>query len=77
MTCDIFRDVTLFGGLGHMFRNIEKILRICKRCDPSSIDDEIHMLLYCRKFSQEREHIASKFCKLDFSLSKQNGKVAQ
>ena len=43
-------------------RNIEKSLRICKRCDSSSIDDEIHMLLYCSKFSQEREQLVSKVC---------------
>ena len=46
-------------------RNTEKSLRICKQCDSSSIVDETHMLLYCSKFSQEREQLVSKVCKLD------------
>ena len=60
-----FRKLEIEKG---RIRIIEKSLRICKRCDSSSNDDEIHTLLYCSKFSQEREQLVSKVCKLDHTF---------
>ena len=46
------------------YRNIQRELRICKRCDSHSIDDEIHALLYCTKFQDDRGKLIQQVCKL-------------
>ena len=46
------------------YRNIQRELRICNRCDSDCVDDEIHALLYCTKFQVERGKLFQQVCKL-------------
>ena len=42
------------------YRGIPKSQRICQRCNSGSVDDEIHLMLHCQKFSIERINLLSK-----------------
>ena len=47
------------------YRGIPKSQRICQRCNSGSVDNEIHMLLCCQKFSMERINLLSKANKIE------------
>ena len=36
------------------YRNIPKDKHLCQRCDCGSIDDELHVLLYCAEFYSDK-----------------------
>ena len=42
------------------YRGIPKSQRTCQRCNSGSVDDEIHLMLHCQKFSIERINLLSK-----------------
>ena len=47
------------------YRNIPKDKPLCQRCNCGSIDDELHVLLYCAGFYSERKKIMLEVCKTE------------